>query len=64
MTTIVLRLYIAGLTATAERAIDKLRRLVSELEVNGRHVDVEVIDILKRPQLAEDERIGLDLKER
>ena len=57
MTTIVLRLYIAGLTATAERAIDNLRRLVSELEVNGRCVDVEVIDILERPQLAEDERI-------
>ncbi|MDZ7809627.1 MAG: circadian clock KaiB family protein [Arhodomonas sp.] len=57
MTTIVLRLYIAGLTATAERAIDNLRRLVSELEVNGRRVDVEVIDILERPQLAEDERI-------
>ncbi|MGS2743296.1 circadian clock KaiB family protein [Halomonas sp. LS-001] len=57
MTTIVLRLYIAGLTATAERAIDNLRRLVSELEENGRHVDVEVIDILEQPQLAEDERI-------
>ena len=57
MTTVVLRLYIAGLTATAERAIDNLGRLVSKLEENGHRVDVEVIDILERPQLAEDERI-------
>ncbi|MDZ7735200.1 MAG: circadian clock KaiB family protein [Gammaproteobacteria bacterium] len=46
-----------GSTATAERAIDNLRRLVAELEEDGRRVDVEVIDILERPQLAEDERI-------
>jgi len=57
MTTIVLRLYIAGLTTTAERAIDNLGRLVSRLERNGHRVDVEVVDILERPQLAEDEHI-------
>ncbi|MDR5900334.1 circadian clock KaiB family protein [Halomonas vilamensis] len=57
MTTIVLHLYIAGVTVTAERAIDNLRRFVSKLEENGHRVDVEVIDILERPQLAEDERI-------
>ncbi|MDZ7661818.1 circadian clock KaiB family protein [Thiohalophilus sp.] len=57
MTTIVLRLYIAGKTATAERAIENLRRIIAELEETDQQVDVEVVDILEQPQLAEDERI-------
>ena len=57
MTTIVLRLYIAGKTATAERAIDNLRKITAELEEGDQQVDVEVVDILEQPQLAEDERI-------
>lgn len=57
MTSICLRLYIAGVTVTAERAIQNLRQITAELEENGHSVDVEVIDILERPQLAEDERI-------
>jgi len=57
MSTIVLRLYIAGKTATAERAIENLRKITADLEENGHQVDLEVIDILERPQLAEDERI-------
>lgn len=57
MSGICLRLYIAGRTATAERAIRNLRQITSELQSNGQSVDVEVIDILERPQLAEDERI-------
>ena len=54
---ICLRLYIAGYTATAERAIGNLREITAGLENGGDQVDVEVIDILERPQLAEDERI-------
>ncbi|MEX1199105.1 MAG: circadian clock KaiB family protein [Pseudohongiellaceae bacterium] len=57
MTAIVLRLYIAGKTATAERAIGNLRRLITEIEETGQRVDLEIVDILEQPQLAEDERI-------
>lgn len=57
MNGICLRLYIAGRTATAERAIRNLRQITAEIQSNGQSVDVEVIDILERPQLAEDERI-------
>lgn len=57
MSGIVLRLYIAGRTATAERAIANLQQITAELKESGEAVDVEVIDILERPQLAEDERI-------
>lgn len=57
MSRICLRLYIAGRTATAERAIGNLQQITAELKESGETVDVEVIDILERPQLAEDERI-------
>lgn len=57
MTNTTLRLYVAGNTAAAERAIDNMRRLVADMEETGQQVDFEVIDILERPQLAEDERI-------
>lgn len=57
MSTIKLRLYIAGRTATAEKAIRNLHRIASELEQRGEELDIEVNDVLERPQLAEDERI-------
>ena len=49
-----LRLYITGQTPRSKRAIANLRRICEEL---GGEYEVEVIDVLERPQLAEDEKI-------
>lgn len=57
MTEICLRLYVAGLTLTAEHAIENLRQVAAGLQKDGHKVDVEVIDILEHPQMAEDEHI-------
>ena len=51
----VLRLYITGLTPRSERAIANLRRLCEE-RLNGQY-ELVIIDVLERPQLAEDEHI-------
>ena len=48
----VLRLYITGQTPASQRAITNIHRLC-ENELEGK-VDVEIIDVLERPQLAED----------
>ena len=50
-----LRLYITGQTPKAERAITNLRRICEE-ELGGQY-EMVIIDILERPQLAEDEKI-------
>ena len=50
-----LRLYITGWTPRAERAVANLRRICS-VELAGQY-DLEIIDVLERPQLAEDEKI-------
>lgn len=55
MTKIGLKLYIIGHTPRSERAIENLRR-ICEVELAGQY-DLAVIDILERPQLAEDEKI-------
>ncbi len=57
MSTFTLRLYIAGRTPTSEKAIRNLYKITSELEQDNRKLDIEVVDILERPQLAEDEKI-------
>lgn len=51
----VIKLYVTGQTPRAQAAIDNLRRLC-EQELGGRY-DLVVIDVLERPQLAEDEKI-------
>ncbi len=51
----VIKLYVTGQTARAESAIQNLRR-ICEQELNGRY-ELLVIDVLQRPQLAEDEKI-------
>lgn len=51
----VLKLYVTGLTPRSRTAIDNLRS-ICEQELGGRY-RMEVIDVLERPQLAEDERI-------
>lgn len=51
-----LRLYVTGQTPRAERAIANLHRLC-EKEFDGRSYEIEVIDVLERPELAEQEKI-------
>ena len=55
MNKFVLKLYITGQTPKSERAIANMRR-ICEQELNGQY-KLAVIDVLERPQLAEDEKI-------
>lgn len=55
MTDYVLKLYVSGMTPNSERAIANLRRLCAD-ELDNRY-KIVVIDVLERPQLAEDEKI-------
>lgn len=50
-----LKLYITGRSPRAELAIANLRRLCTE-ELAGCY-EIEIIDVLEHPQLAEDDRI-------
>ena len=50
-----LRLYVAGQTPKSLTAFTNLKRLCEE-RLHGRYV-IEVIDLLKTPQLAEDDQI-------
>lgn len=50
-----LKLYITGHTPRSERAISQLRQ-ICETELAGQY-ELVIIDILERPQLAEDEKI-------
>ncbi|BDV42927.1 hypothetical protein GURASL_18500 [Geotalea uraniireducens] len=50
-----LRLFISGKTPRSEKCIANLRA-VCERELEGEY-ELEVIDVLERPQLAEDEKI-------
>jgi len=52
---IALRLYVTGKTPRSEQAIADLHRICEE-EFAGQY-KLDVIDILERPQLAEDEKI-------
>src|SRR3954470_16402018 len=51
----VIKLYVTGQTPRSQLAIRNLRRICEE-ELQGRY-ELEVIDVLDRPQLAEDEKI-------
>jgi circadian clock protein KaiB len=51
----VLRLYITGATSHSTRAIVNIRKICEE-HLHGRY-DLEVVDISKRPTLAEGEQI-------
>jgi circadian clock protein KaiB len=50
-----LTLYVTGQTPRSQRAIASLRELC-ERELQGRY-ELEVIDVLEHPQLAEDQKI-------
>ena len=51
----VLKLYITGRTPRSERAISNLQRICEE-ELSNQY-EMIIVDILERPQLAEDEKI-------
>lgn len=53
--TYLLKLYVLGKTAKAERAVSNLRD-ICERELGGAY-ELEIIDVLEHPQLAEDEKI-------
>ncbi len=53
---ILLRLYVTDATPASRRALANLRRMFDE-RLKGLDVEVEVIDVLERPQLAEDDRV-------
>jgi len=55
MNKVKLKLYVTGQTPRSERAIANLRRICSE-ELGGRY-EMQIIDVLEQPQLAEDEKI-------
>ncbi len=55
MSNYLLKLYVTGQTSRSRRAIDNLRRICEE-ELRGKY-EMHVIDVLERPQLAEDEKI-------
>ncbi len=50
-----LKLYITGQTPRSKKAIANMRRICEE-ELRGQY-DLVIIDVLERPQLAEDEKI-------
>jgi circadian clock protein KaiB len=50
-----LKLYVTGQTPRAQRAIANLSRLCKE-DLEGRY-EIEIIDVLEHPQLAETDRI-------
>ncbi len=51
----VLRLYVTGRPPAAQAAINMVQTICDE-ELAGRY-ELEVVDVLERPQLAEDEKI-------
>ena len=50
-----LKLYVTGQSPNSRRAIANVKA-ICEQELTGQY-ELEIIDVLKRPQLAEDERI-------
>jgi circadian clock protein KaiB len=55
MSAYVLKLFIAGNTPRGQKAIATLMRICEE-DLGGKY-RLEIIDVLERPQLAEDEKI-------
>ena len=51
----VLKLYITGQTPNSQKAIENLEKILA-MELNGAY-SLEVIDVLKRPKLAEEDKI-------
>jgi len=51
-----LRLYVAGQTPRSMRALENLKRLCAE-HISGETYHIEVIDLLRKPQLARGDQI-------
>jgi circadian clock protein KaiB len=51
----ILRLYVAGMTATARRALANIQAICTE-HLEGRY-SIEVVDLVDRPALAEGDQI-------
>lgn len=51
----ILRLYITGMTPNSERALANLQMIVQE-DLDSKY-EIQVIDVLENPQIAEDEKI-------
>ena len=51
----ILKLYVTGRTAKAELAIANMRRICDE-DLHGEY-DLEIIDVLEHPEIAEDHKI-------
>ena len=52
----VLKLYIAGATPAANRAIANLKEICA-VQIGESHYEIEVVDILMQPEQAEEQRI-------
>ena len=55
LATYLLRLYVTGTSPRAQVAIANLRRICDQ-ELRGQY-ELEIIDVLKNPEMAEDEKI-------
>ncbi|MCF8268273.1 MAG: circadian clock protein KaiB [Ignavibacteriales bacterium] len=55
MSKFLLKLYITGTTARSFKAIENLKKICGE-EFNDKY-DLQIIDVLESPQLAEDDKI-------
>ena len=51
-----LKLYVTGQTVNSQKAIENLQVVLKESNLEEKY-EVEIIDILEHPELAEDERI-------
>ena len=51
-----LKLYVTGKTGNSQKAIENLQVVLKESSLEEKY-EVEIIDILEHPELAEDERI-------
>jgi circadian clock protein KaiB len=52
----VLKLYVTGRSANSERAVENLKKILNEPSLDGKY-ELEIIDVLKHPELAEDDKI-------
>ena len=52
----ILKLYVTGQTVNSQKAIENLKNILNELSLKGKY-ELEIIDILEHPQLAEEEKI-------
>lgn len=52
----ILKLYVTGNTVNSQNAIENLKAILNEPDLEDKY-ELEIIDILEHPQLAEEEKI-------